>query len=124
MPKYVAIWIDHKVARMFHIHSDTVNAEMIAAPSHNIHNKHPGGLRSIGAHPDDAMRFFHAVVAELAETEEILVVGPSTAKLDFIRYVHKHAHAVEARIVGVETVDHPTDGQLVAYAKNYFGAKK
>jgi hypothetical protein len=30
-------------------------------------------------------------------------------------------HALEPRIVGIETVDHPTDGQLVAYAKKYFG---
>jgi hypothetical protein len=47
-------------------------------------------------------------------------VGPSTAKLDLIRYVHQHEHALEPRVVGVETVDHPTDGQLIAYAKRYF----
>ena len=52
--------------------------------------------------------------------EEILVVGPSTAKLGLIRYLHKHAHELEPRVVGVESVDHPTDGQLVAYARKYF----
>jgi hypothetical protein len=26
-------------------------------------------------------------------------------------------------IVGVETVDHPSDGQLVAYARRYFKAE-
>jgi hypothetical protein len=36
-------------------------------------------------------------------------------------YVHKQAPALEAKIVGIETVDHPTDGQLVAHAKRYFG---
>lgn len=50
----------------------------------------------------------------------MLVVGPSTAKLQFIRYAYKHDATLEPRIVGVETVDHPTDGQLVAYAKRYF----
>jgi hypothetical protein len=34
--------------------------------------------------------------------------------------VHKQAHALEPKIVGIETVDHPTDGQLVAHAKHYF----
>jgi hypothetical protein len=38
----------------------------------------------------------------------------------FVKYVHQHAHALEPKIVGVETVDHPTDGQIVAYAKTYF----
>ena len=28
-----------------------------------------------------------------------------------------------AKIIGVETVDHPSDGQLVAYARKYFLAK-
>jgi len=26
-------------------------------------------------------------------------------------------------VVGVESIDHPTDGQLVAYARKYFVAK-
>jgi hypothetical protein len=34
--------------------------------------------------------------------------------------VHEHDRALEPRVVGVETVDHPTDRQLVAYAKKYF----
>ena len=48
-------------------------------------------------------------------------LGPSTAKLQFLRYVHKQAEALEPKIVGIETVDHPPDGQLIAYAKHYFG---
>ena len=50
----------------------------------------------------------------------MLVVGPSTAKLEFLRYVHKHDHGLETQIEGVETVDHPSDKQLVAYARKYF----
>ena len=58
----------------------------------------------------------------LAEAAEVLVVGPGVAKLEFIKHVAKHEHALEPKIVGVETVDHPTDGQLVAYARRYFRA--
>jgi hypothetical protein len=50
-------------------------------------------------------------------------VGPSSAKPDLIRYVHKHAQALEPKILGVETLDHPTDGQLVAYVRHYFHGK-
>jgi hypothetical protein len=46
--------------------------------------------------------------------------GPSTAKLQFERYLHEHDRALEVKIVGLETVDHPTDAQLVAYVKEYF----
>jgi hypothetical protein len=34
--------------------------------------------------------------------------------------VREHDHGLEGRIVGLETVDHPTDGQLVAFARSYF----
>lgn len=47
-------------------------------------------------------------------------MGPSTAKLAFLKFVHKSDHTLEPKIVGVETVDHPTDRQLVAYANTYF----
>jgi hypothetical protein len=50
----------------------------------------------------------------------ILVVGPSTAKLHFLRLLHTHDRVLESRIVGIETVDHPTDRQLAAYVRTYF----
>ena len=64
--------------------------------------------------------FFEEVAKALGESEEILVLGPSTAKLELMRYMHKHHAATEKKIVGVETVDHPTDRQVVAYARHYF----
>lgn len=72
------------------------------------------------SHPSDGEHFYHEVAHALEGVDEILVVGPSTAKLEFLKHVHKHAHPLVTRIVGVETVDHPTDGQLAAYARSYF----
>lgn len=120
MFRYVAMWIDHKEARIFHVHANQIDEATIAAPLQNLHHKHPKGPEGVREHPDDAQRFFHAVAQSLQGTDEILIVGPSTAKLEFLKYVHKHDHAIEPRIVGIETVDHPTDGQLLAYAKKYF----
>ena len=70
----------------------------------------------------DAERFYHDVAHALDGVEEILVTGPAAAKLEFIKYVHKSHHTLVPKIVGVETVDHPTDKQLVAYARHYFRA--
>jgi hypothetical protein len=120
MAKHVAIWIDHKEARLFSILPEKIDEETVKAPLHNIHHKHPRSAASDRAHPDDLRHFFEQIVRALEGVEEILVVGPSTAKLELHRYLHQHAHALEAKIVGIETVDHPTDGQLVAYARTYF----
>jgi hypothetical protein len=122
MTNHVAVWIDHKEARIFHIQPDKIDAETVLAPQH-LHHRHPKGPEGPKEHPDDAKRFFHALGRSLEGTEEILLVGPSTAKLDYVRYLHQHDQAIEHRVIGIETVDHPSDGQLVAYARTYFAKR-
>ena len=119
--RHVTVWIDHDEARIFHIDAETFSEQTVRAPSRHVH-RHPKGSAAEHRHPTDAHQFFAAVVGELEGAERVLVVGPSTAKLQFIHYAYKHDHTLEPRIVGVETVDHPTDGQLVAYSKRYFAA--
>lgn len=67
--------------------------------------------------------FFHRVAQALAGAQEILVVGPAQAKLQLVKHIHAHDAAFVPKLIGVETVDHPTDAQLVAYARKYFRAK-
>ena len=47
------------------------------------------------------------------------VVGPAPAKLHLMRHIHAHDQAMSSKVVGVETVDHPSDGQVLAYARKY-----
>jgi stalled ribosome rescue protein Dom34 len=119
MAKHVAVWIDHKEAHIFQIYPDKVDAEIVSAPQH-MHHRHPKGAEGGKEHPDDAKRFFQEVTRSLEGNEEVLLVGPSTAKLELLRYLEKHVPAHGPKVVGVETVDHPTNGQLVAYARTYF----
>jgi stalled ribosome rescue protein Dom34 len=121
MSRHVAVWLDHKEARVFHVAADGSDELTVRAPASHIH-RHPKGPEGYKEHPDDAHRFFREVVAALEGADEVLVVGPGTAKLQFIKHVHQHAHALVPKIVGVETLDHPTDPQLVAYVKSYFKA--
>jgi stalled ribosome rescue protein Dom34 len=123
--RHVAVWLDHREARIFHVLAETFSKTTIDAPQRHVH-RHPKGQEidknRDKEHPDDIHHFFAEVARALDDAEEVLVVGPSTAKLHFVRYVHRHDHRLEAKIVGLETVDHPSDGQLVAYAKHYFKA--
>ncbi len=116
MPSHVAVFIDHKEARVFHIHPDRVTEATVEAPE-PMHRKHSETHKG---NPEDAKRFFGKVAQSLDGVDEILVVGPSTAKLEFIRFLREHNSAIEPKVIGIETVDHPTDGQLVAYAMKYF----
>jgi hypothetical protein len=40
-----------------------------------------------------------------------------------VKHIQQRDPKMTPTIVGVETVDHPSDGQLVAYARKYFKAE-
>jgi len=88
----------------------------------HLHLHHHAGTLGFGRAPED-QAYYHQVVEALAGAQEVLVVGPAQAKLQLIKHIHAHDPAMADKVVGVETVDHPTDGQVVAYARKYFHAK-
>lgn len=119
---HAVVWLDHRQAHVMHITPDDVEKSVVhpAQPHLNLHHK-SGEIGSGNQQEDQA--YYHAIVEALAGAQEILVVGPAQAKLQLIKHVHHHDHTLADKIVGVETVDHPSDAQLVAYARSYFVAK-
>jgi hypothetical protein len=105
-----------------HISPDDVEKSVIQpnSPHHKLHST--VGTLGDGRVPED-QDYYHRVAQALAGASEILIVGPAQAKLQLIKHIHAHDAALVSKVVGVETVDHPTDGQLVAYARKYFLAK-
>jgi len=113
--QHTIVWIDRKEAKIFNVEPKSFEASHITAPHHHLARK----AEEQGQHANNKS-FFSDVAKVIKDDKQILLVGPSSAKLDFIRYVHKNNHALEQRIVGMETLDHPTDKQLVAYVRHYF----
>jgi hypothetical protein len=50
------------------------------------------------------------------------LANPANAKTELVKYIHRHDPKIMNAIAAVETVDHPSDGALVAYARKYFKA--
>jgi stalled ribosome rescue protein Dom34 len=119
MSKHTVVWLDHQEARVFQIQPDAFDEATVHAGARHLH-RHPKGASEAHQHPNDAKQYYHDVAKALEGAPEVLVVGPGTAKLHFLRYAHEHEPKLGAAIVGVETVDHPSDKQLVAYARRYF----
>ncbi|MDA8329351.1 MAG: translational machinery protein [Betaproteobacteria bacterium] len=111
---HAIVWIDHAEAHIIGINPDDVENSVIkpAQPPHHLR-------KGSGRVPED-QHYYHEVVEALRGIKEIVIVGPSDAKLNLIKHIHKHDHDLVANIVGVETVDHPSDAQLLAYARKYF----
>ena len=116
--RHVAVWIDHVEAKLFHVESEASDVSTIGAPYHHFAVKAAEQGRHHGSED-----FYHLVADALRDAGEILIVGPSSAKLDLFRHLHRHDHLVAEKVVGVETLDHPTDRQIIAYVRHYFQKK-
>ena len=86
-------------------------------PERRIHHK----ANEVGSgKAADDHGFFDRIVVGLVDVREILITGPGNAKTAFMTYVKDRHPDVAGRVVGTETLDHPTDPQLLAHAKMYF----
>lgn len=119
---HAIVWLDHSEAHVMHISPTDVEKSIVqpGKPHHKLHSRL--GTLGSGRTPEE-QAYYHAVAEALKGAQEVLVVGPAQAKLQLIKHIHAHDPALVDKIVGVETVDHPTDGQLVAYGRKYFVAK-
>jgi stalled ribosome rescue protein Dom34 len=118
-PHYHAvIWIDHREARVFHF-SPTDVEKLVLHPDHPTqHIRHKAN--SIGSgHAVADNEFLHAVAESIADAGAVLITGPANTKAQLIKHIDQHDHRLMKAIAGVETVDHPSDAQLVAYARHY-----
>jgi stalled ribosome rescue protein Dom34 len=118
---HVVIWIDHHEARIFHFGPTDVD-QLVLHPEHptrHIHHK----ANSIGSgHAAEDHAFLQAVADSVADAGAILITGPANAKTELVKHIHRHAPKLMDAIAAVETVDHPSDAALVAYARKYFRA--
>ena len=116
---HVVVWIDHLEAHIIQFNADASESEIIKTKSKHTHVHQRAGTLGSG-HTSADQSYLHEVVQAVSGADEILIVGPGSAKLELIKHAHSHDTKISEKIVGIETVDHPTDGQLLAYAKKYF----
>lgn len=109
---HAVLRIDHEQAQLLQFDPDHVESQKLKAHHHPT-PYHRSRVRS-------EHEFFGEVCAALDGIAEVLVVGSRTALADFRHYVDKHRPQTAKHVVGYETVDHPSDGQLVALARQYF----
>jgi stalled ribosome rescue protein Dom34 len=91
-------------------------------PSHDARLHHHAG--SVGpGHRHEDVEYLRNVATALSAAHEIVVTGPAQAKAELMEWMRRHAPQTAAKVLGVETLDHPTNGEIVAFAKRYFRAR-
>jgi hypothetical protein len=117
------VWIDHHEARIYRFDSEMTEATRHVvrddqSPPH-LHHK----ANSIGTgHAPVSHAYLEKVAAAIKDATAILIVGPSGAKHELYKHIELHHKDLLNSVVGVETLDHPGDGPLLAHAAQSFRA--
>jgi stalled ribosome rescue protein Dom34 len=116
---HAVVWLDHREARVIDFSVDDVHKTLVRHHGGHRQIHHRAGVVGAGHSPED-VKFFHEVIDAVGDALEVLVTGPGQAKVAFRQHVDAHDKAFAKRVVGVESLDHPSDGELLNFARKYF----
>ena len=118
---HAIVWIDHQQAKIFQFDATDVDSTVVRSshPHQHIHHKTNSG--DSGHAPVDKT-FLKQVAENRVNAGTILITGPANAKQELSAYLAENQPAIAARIAGVESLDHPTDGELLKLARTFFKA--
>lgn len=118
---HALIWLDHRVAKVFHFNDDDSDLATVNSSQPHQHLHHKANSVDSGHAPVDK-DFFEHVAKAVAKAGAILIVGPGSAKTELHKHL-EHLHPqLAAKISAVEPIDHPSDGALLAHGRSFFKA--
>lgn len=107
---HAVVWIDHTEAHVAMFDREHAQTQRIKSRSHHKHQGKAG----------DNAGYFADTAQALAGAREVLLTGPGRARTEFRDWCARHQPGVAAAVVDSIAADHPSDGQLVAMARQYF----
>lgn len=118
---HALVWIDHREAKVLHFDA-AESQQVVVRNSHAHQNLHHKANSNDSGHVPVDKEYLHRVVTEITKAGAILIVGPGSAKTELRTYLQHDHPDVAAKISALETIDHPTDGQLLAHGRKFFVA--
>jgi hypothetical protein len=132
MKRKVGLWIDHRKAVIVFLAGEEEEMKLVRS---NVEKqiRRAAGSRSGGSFESQAVpsddrqqrtftghlkTYYNEVISCIRDAESILIFGPGEAKGELKKHLERER--LGGRIVGVETVDEMTDGQIAAKARQYF----
>lgn len=109
---HAVLWLDHHHADVIQFNNDDVQSQKLKDSKHDT-GQHQSEVRT-------QHEFFGTVCDALAGIPMVLVTSSHMVQTSFKHYVEKHRVHLMPQLAGWETVDHPSEGELVALAKKFF----
>jgi hypothetical protein len=111
---HAVLWLDHHHADVLQFNNEEVRSQKVADSPHDT-RQHQSEVRT-------QHEFFASVCDALAGIAMVLVTGSHMSQTNFRHYVEKHRAHLMPQLVGWETVNQPTEPELVALGKKFFHA--
>ena len=118
---HALVWIDHHEAKVFHFNATEAERTTVHSSHPDQHIHHKANSRDSG-HTAVDNEYLKRVSEAVAHAGAILITGPASAKTELAEYIKRSNPSLAKRISGIETLDHPSDGALVALGRSYFKA--
>ncbi len=126
MKRQAGLWIDHREAFVVFVGNDGEETRRIRSGMEK-HVRFAGGNRSEEGSADDQRdrqfahhlnKYYDEVISSIRDAESILLFGPGEAKGELEKRLT--TKGLGGRIVGIETVDKMTMGQIAAKVRQHF----
>jgi len=127
MKRQVGVWIDHRKAVIVLVSDEGEETRLIES-SMEKHVRFASGSSQDGSAESTRDRqfashldgYYDKVIESIRDAESILIFGPGEAKGELEKRLENKE--LGGRIVGIETVDKMTDGQIAARVRQHFPA--
>ena len=132
MSKQLGLWIDHRQATIVTI---TEQGEEISEILSDVEKQLrrsgdsplKGSYEALQVPADDSRQrtltgelntYYDEVIEQIRDADSILIVGPGAAKHELQKRLEENR--LDAKVIGVETIDNLTEPQLVAKIRQHF----
>ena len=115
------VWMDHEIAKIISFNAAQVTRSVVHSTRGKQHLHHKANSGDSG-HVGVDTNFLDRIARALQPAGAVLITGPAGAKLELVRRIQQKHTELSARVSAVETLDHPTDGELLAFGRRFFRA--
>lgn len=117
------VLMDHRSARVLYLDERVIDGGTIetdwVTPRFRMHdrNEMEGGGRT----RPDARGYFKAVADAAGRAERVVIAGPGSAKLEWLRWAAREGHPCAERVEALHAEDRATDRELAALGRRLLG---
>ena len=115
------VWLDHRVAKVFGFDRDSSSVALVHSTHPHSHLHHKANSSDSGHVAVDHL-FLDSVASAIPHHGPVLIVGPGTAKKELHSHLLGRHRDIANRISAVHSLDHPSDGELLAFGRQFFDA--